>query len=264
VAGYHVARERDEDGWWCLVDAGAHGGDRTGHAHTDLGHVELALGTRPIVADPGSLVYTGHDSRRGWDRSLEAHATLAVTGAPLDQPSGAFGWQRTAPTPETSFTPRPDGAITRLRYEWRAASGVRLSHERQVALFDGGGVVIVDWLTGAAGLDVTLSWPLLMPPEAISLDATGARLAGGVVRLRWASSGGATLSPSLTAVTFAATYQTPVPAAMLRLASRVGETWVAVSWFTRGEGALRAVIADQQIEIVTPDGQHHRLSRSVG
>jgi len=262
-AGYYLAREPDENGWWCLVTAGAHGGEHSGHAHTDLGHVELALGTRPIVTDPGSLVYTGNDTRRGWDRSPEAHATLSVAGAPLAEPSGAFGWRRTAPTPKAVFTPRADGATTRLRYEWRATDGVRLSHERQVALFDGSGVVVADWLGGAAGREVTLSWPLLLLPSEILLDAMGASLAGGAVRLRWASSSGNTLSPSVSAVTFAATYQTPVPAAMLRLSSRVGQDWVAVTWFTTGERALKSAISGQEIAITTPDGRSLRLCRGV-
>jgi len=65
VAGYFVGREsQDTDGWWCLVDAGPHGGDRTGHAHTDLGHVEIARGATHVVVDPGCAGYTiGRDAR---------------------------------------------------------------------------------------------------------------------------------------------------------------------------------------------------------
>jgi hypothetical protein len=261
VAGYHLARERDEAGWWSLVDAGAHGGDRSGHAHTDLGHVELVLGTRPIVADPGSLVYTGSETRRRWDRSLEAHATLAVAGAPLDESAGPFGWRRTSPTPEAVFTPRNDGAITRLRYQWRAADGTRLTHERQVALLDGAGVVIVDWLSGGAGRNVMLSWPLPMPPSAIHLADQEALLGGGLVRLRWATAGGDSLSGEVLAQTFADTYQTPVDSAMLRLSGRAGPDWVAVCWFTAAERSLHATISGQRVELSTPHGRLLELSR---
>ena len=248
MAGYHIARERDDAGWWSMVDAGAHGGERTGHAHTDLGHVELVLGARPILADPGSLVYTGDEARRRWDRSLEAHAALSVSGAPLDEPAGPFAWRRTSPTPEAVFTPLENGAITRLRYHWRAGDGARLTHERQVALLDGAGVVIADWLGGAAGRDVTLSWPLSMEPSAIELHDRNALLDGGRVRLGWATVGGE-VTPSVVAQSFADTYQTPIQGAMLRLTGTAGPDWVAVCWFSAATGALQAEVVGQRIAI---------------
>ena len=250
MAGYHVAREPDEAGWWSMVDAGAHGGERTGHAHTDLGHVELVLGATPIVADPGSLAYTGNETRRRWDRSLEAHATLSVAGAPLDEPAGPFSWRRTSPTPEAASMPLECGAITRLRYHWRAADGARLTHERQVALLHGRGVVVADWLGGAAGREVTLSWPLPMEASAVALEDQEARLGDGLVRMGWATGHGA-LSPMVVAQTFADTYQTPVPGAMLRLSGIAGPEWVAVSWFSTGTASLQAEIAGQRIALIS-------------
>jgi hypothetical protein len=250
VAGYHIARERDDDGWWSMVDAGAHGGERTGHAHTDLGHVELVLGTRPVLADPGSLVYTGNEARRHWDRSLEAHATLSVAGAPLDEPAGPFAWRRTSPTPEAVFTTLENGAITRLRYHWRAGDGARLTHERQVALLDGAGVVIADWLSGGAGREVMLSWPLAMELSAVTLAGQEALLDGGLVRVGWAT-GGDAVSASVVAQSFADTYQTPVEGAMLRLSGTAGPDWVAVCWFSAGHRSLHAEITGQRIALVS-------------
>src|SRR5205814_383759 len=58
AAGYYVAHDNDDAGWYCLVDAGPHGGTLTGHAHSDLGHVEIACGDRHVVCDPGSPSYT--------------------------------------------------------------------------------------------------------------------------------------------------------------------------------------------------------------
>jgi hypothetical protein len=254
AAGYHIARERDAAGWWCLVDAGAHGGERTGHAHTDLGHVELVLDRRPLVADPGSLVYTGNEARRRWDRSLEAHATLSVSGAPLDEPAGPFSWRKTSPAPEAVFIPLQNGAITRLRYHWRAGDGARLTHERQVALVEGEGVVIADWLHGGAGRDVMLSWPLAMDSSAVELGDQDALLDGGRVRLSWATGGGK-VTPRIAAQTFADTYQTPVPGSMLRLTGTAGPDWVAVSWFSAATGSLQARIVGQRIAI-TSSGEH--------
>ena len=53
-AGYYVVSEGvATDAWYCLVDGGPHGGDRTGHAHSDCGHVEIARGPRLLEVDPG-------------------------------------------------------------------------------------------------------------------------------------------------------------------------------------------------------------------
>ena len=260
VAGYYIARERDETGWWSMVDAGAHGGERTGHAHTDLGHVELVLGARPVLADPGSLVYTGNEARRRWDRSLGAHATLSVSGAPLDEPSGPFAWRRTSPTPEAVFTPLENGAITRLRYRWRAADGARLTHERQVALLEGAGVVIADWLIGGAGREVMLSWPLPLDPSAVALAGQEALLDGGAVHINWATGGG-TVTAEVVSQTFADTYQTPVEGAMLRLSGTAGAEWVAVCWFRAGERSLEAEISGQRIALVSAGERVLELNR---
>jgi hypothetical protein len=264
VAGYHLMREHAEDGWWCLVDAGAHGGDRTGHAHTDLGHVELALGSVPIVADPGSLTYTDDVARRRWDRSSEAHGTLTVAEAPLARPAGPFGWRRTAPTPDVAFTPRGDGATCRLRYAWRAEDGGRITHERQVALIDGQGVVIADWVTGARGRDVRLWWPLPMPLAAIRLEAAGASLACGAVCVGWASAGGATPVAELLPQTFADTYRTPKPGSILRLSGRAHDEWVAVTWFTSAKPSLTVAIAGQQIVVTARNGRCLSLDKVAG
>lgn len=254
VAGYHIAREGNQAGWWSMVDAGAHGGERTGHAHTDLGHVELVLGGLPILVDPGSLVYTGNEPRRHWDRSLEAHATLSVAGAPLDEPAGPFAWKRTSPTPETVFTPLQNGASTRLRYHWRAEDGTRLTHERQVVLLEGTGVVIADWLSGGADRQVTLSLPLNMEPSAVALQGQEALLEGGLVRVGWATGTGA-VSASVVAQTFADSYQTPVNGAMLRLSGTAGPDWVAACWFSAGERSLHAEISGQRIALVSAGEQ---------
>ena len=267
VAGYYVARENVESGragWWTLVDAGPHGGERTGHAHTDLGHLELSLGPRPIVADPGSLVYTCDDARRGWDRSLAAHASLAVAGAPLDEPAGPFGWRRTAPAPASGITTAAGGACVTLSYRWRADDGRWLSHERQVMLIDLAGVIVADWLAGAEGLDVTLSWPLPMPTDQIRLQAGDAMLAGGTVRMAWTSSGGGGLVPRLVSHTFAGTYRTPAPGSLLHLSDQAGSHWTAVTWFARAEEPLDVTIDGGRIGIATADGRTFELRQGGG
>ena len=267
VAGYYVARENaapGRAGWWTLVDAGPHGGERTGHAHTDLGHLELSLGPRPIVADPGSLVYTCDDARRGWDRSLAAHASLAVAGAPLDEPAGPFSWWRTAPAPVAEIATAAGAPRVTLRYRWRADDGRWLSHERQVLLIDLGGVVVADWLAGAEGHEVTLSWPLPMPSDQVRLQADDALLAGGAVRMAWASSGGRGLVSRVASQSFADTYRTPMAGSHLHLTDRAGSHWTAVTWFTRPEESLQVTVDGTRIGVVTGDGRTFALRQGDG
>jgi hypothetical protein len=131
AAGYFGATDYSETGsWYCVVDAGPHGGDRTGHAHTDLGHVEVALGAASIVVDPGCAVYASDDVRRDWYRSLKSHASLTSDSDSL--------WSCT------------------LRY----APSPSLEHERQVLLVRGYGVFIADFVDGSGVHTLAQHWPL--------------------------------------------------------------------------------------------------------
>src|SRR6185503_6702964 len=119
--------------WMCVVDAGPHGGDRTGHAHTDLGHVEIAHGTVHITADPGCPAYTPHSSARDWFRSEEAHACLVLPGFPLAEPAGSFSWKRCAPTPSVESGDTGELWWCLLAYS-PATGSLAVRHVRQVVL----------------------------------------------------------------------------------------------------------------------------------
>ncbi|MCU0649397.1 MAG: heparinase II/III family protein [Gemmatimonadaceae bacterium] len=191
AAGYMGAAE--QNGWYVIVDAGPHGGDVTGHAHTDLGHIEIARGDSRIVVDPGCGVY-GHDvRRRDWYRSLGAHATVTINGNPLAQPSGAFGWAAVAPTPERVHRLDDCGWQGRL---WYGIPGTSGRHERQVVLVPQCGVVVVDWISGLDQTAGAWHWPLATSAVTLARDARWVRV--GEVVLSWAASDAIRASQELT------------------------------------------------------------------
>ena len=177
AAGYFVGREDGSSGaWYCLVDAGPHGGDRTGHAHTDLGHVEIAHGSAALVADPGCVAYTIDAAARDLARSERVHACLVIDGEPLAVPRGPFAWARLSPTPTVDWANTPSCWWCELRYERPTSLGA-VSHRRSVVLVRGGGVVVSDWVLGDVELDMALHWPLGTAPEDIALSEDSARVA---------------------------------------------------------------------------------------
>lgn len=187
-AGYFVGREHDgADAWWCLVDAGPHGGDRTGHAHTDLGHVEISKGSTLIVVDPGCPAYTTDRTGRDWIRSEFAHACLVIDGSPLAAPSGPFSWAHIAPIPSARW--RDEGRMwwCELSYTRDHAAG-RLTHRRQVALVRGCGIAVCDWFDGDAPPSLALHWPLGDAPGTATLS--GCQLHGRTYDVTWGTPAG--------------------------------------------------------------------------
>jgi hypothetical protein len=214
AAGYFVARESEAaDAWWCLVDAGPHGGDRTGHAHTDLGHVEIARGGTHIVVDPGCAGYTIGRAARDRARSETAHACLVVEGSPLAVPAGSFSWSRLAPTPTARSG--DDGQVwwCDLVYE-REAVGGRLTHRRQVLLVRGVGVIVCDWIAGTTDGAIAVHWPLgASPGEMAQSDSA---VVTPRYRVAWSGAVGP-LDASVQSTTRAPGYARQVDGTLLRL-----------------------------------------------
>jgi hypothetical protein len=198
-AGYLGAA--DERGWYVLVDVGPHGGNLTGHAHTDVGHVEVCHGARPILLDSGCAVYTADEERRNWYRSLAAHATVMVNGDRLADPSSAFGWARIAPTPQGWLTSLQSATTIHLRYS--APSG-QWQHERVVVLVHSIGVLIADFISGRAVERVQWNWPVGSPESLVVRSGGGPWIEAGAARLHWAASAPLTASvvPTRTSPTY--------------------------------------------------------------
>ena len=77
--GFYVLRS---GGTYAIVrcgDTGRYG--RGGHSHNDQLSFELFAGGRPLVADPGTYLYTPDPEARNLFRSTAYHATLRIGGA---------------------------------------------------------------------------------------------------------------------------------------------------------------------------------------
>ena len=168
-AGYYVLAESNSPRpWWVVVDGGPHGGEVTGHAHTDLGHVELARGSTQLLVDAGSTCYSGDAGRRTNDRSLAGHASLMIDDDALAEPRDAFRWRRIAPTPavSTGTCTSADAPWVAIRY--RHPCGV--IHERRVLLLPTFGVLVMDHVAGEGRHRLHWRWPLPVPTDRLILD----------------------------------------------------------------------------------------------
>lgn len=217
-AGYYVGRDRGTGaGWYCVVDAGSHGGDLTGHAHTDLGHVEIAHGATRLVSDPGCAAYTTDRQARDRARAEQAHACLVVDGEPLAIPAGPFSWSRIAPTPAADWRATDDLWWCELRYD-RSHSHGALTHRRQVILAHGAGIAICDWVTGDRPPAMALHWPLGADPTEVVLD-NGTLVVSGH-RVRWyASRGPGTLRATLESLARSSGYARAQAGLLLRVSA---------------------------------------------
>jgi hypothetical protein len=103
IGGYFVMR----DGWtdtdnYLLLDCGVHGAMNCGHSHADALAIDVAVGGRTLLVDPGT--YTYHESKewRDFFRSTSAHNTLSIDNRSSSEPNGKFSWNSAAEaTPKT-------------------------------------------------------------------------------------------------------------------------------------------------------------------
>ena len=182
-AGYFVALDdTTQDQWYCVVDAGPHGGGKTGHAHTDVGHVELVAGKDLILCDPGCAVYASDPVKREWYRSLRAHSCLSIDDDPLAITRGPFGWSQVAPTPFAIAEEHHDYWTCRLRY---SLVNRTVTHERQVMLLRGWGLIVVDFVLGEGEHELRWHWPLAVPIEVLAPALSGASVALGKTVMTW-------------------------------------------------------------------------------
>lgn len=76
------------------IDAGPHGAGGGGHGHADALSIQLAIGGRDVLVDPGTFVYASADAERQVFRGTGSHNTLQIDGVDQAEPAGPFPWQR--------------------------------------------------------------------------------------------------------------------------------------------------------------------------
>ena len=234
TAGYFSARDDwSEHGWYALVDAGPHGGDLTGHAHADLGHVEIAHGKEWITVDPGCSLYNGDPERRNWYRRQIAHGCLVLDATELAIPGARpFRWASVAPTPEADTSDEGSHWYCRLWYEYSTMRG-RVAHERQIVLVRGCGVIVCDLLTGTATHDVEVRWPLAVPRSRATICEGSSALVGNSL-ISWFSSAPTPLTSTVEESRRSPKFGEEMSASTLILSQRVAATPFAFATaFTR-------------------------------
>lgn len=274
-AGYYGIREAgSRRAWFCVVDAGPHGGDSTGHAHTDLGHVEIARGDVRIVADPGSSSYTADLEARDRERSEQAHACLVLAEAPLASPRGPFAWHSVAVTPRAQSGADPDAWWCELSYARRATNLANASvvrHRRLVVLIHSFGIVVCDEIDGPAEARPSIHWPIPHPLDV--LVRTERSIQGPGFGIAWAASSPATVDSSLESTSYSPAYGERWPASVLRLSPIPSDSAVVVTAFTEqpaevvldraGERAATISSGNIEVRLALRGGGMPRVQRTV-
>lgn len=260
-AGYYVGREHPgTDAWYCLVDAGVHGGGLTGHAHTDLGHIEIARGDAHIVVDPGCASYTMNAAKRDWCRSEAAHACLVVQHAPLAVPRSAFSWQRVSPVPRVAHGESDALWWCDLAYQ-RVDVPHGLTHRRQVVLVRGWGIVIADWIDAASGVSFAMHWPLGV--SSAVLEATRVRARG--FSAHWTVGEAAAGTPVVEHVMSSPGYGREQPSTLLRVPARAsGNSWVTTGFGDEHSRMTAARVSDGSLRIELSGASRHSLVMQPG
>ena len=249
AAGYFGARERrSAEPWYCLVDGGPHGGDRTGHAHDDGSHVEIARGALRLSVDPGSSTYTGDPERREWERSAAAHATLLLESRVTAQSRGPFGWATVPPDPETVTDATSPYWACRVQRRW--AGGAPAVHERQVVLLPTRGVLVCDWLHGAAGEAVRVTWPLGSQPEVPRLEGRRVQVGEGAA-VGWSWQGLEAARAQLAPHRFAPSFGRSEAGTALLLRGTAQQAAALVTVFLEGRAVPRFSWQAESVEVAT-------------
>jgi Heparinase II/III-like protein/Heparinase II/III N-terminus len=94
ASGIHVCANSDPLPQQLVIDAGPQGAGRAGHGHADALSVQLSIGGRRLLVDPGTFCYVSDKGERGWFRGTAAHNTLRVDNCDQAEPSGPFGWRQ--------------------------------------------------------------------------------------------------------------------------------------------------------------------------
>ncbi|HTA32094.1 MAG TPA: alginate lyase family protein [Solirubrobacteraceae bacterium] len=183
--GWYVMRH---ERLWAIVRCGDVGLEGIGaHAHNDQLSFELALGEQPLIVDPGSYLYTADARARNAFRSTRAHSTLSVGGAEQNRLRSDYLFT----LPEESrarcvrFDPQGARAVFVGEHSGFHELGRPVRHRRELS-FDGEGcvVTITDTVLGAAGEELTWSFPLA-PGEASAEESHAlASFAGAELEIR--------------------------------------------------------------------------------
>lgn len=185
-AGHAVVR--DANGHYLLITNAMVGTKGFGnHKHNDQLSFEYHLGGVPIVADPGSFVYTSDAAARNLFRGTASHSTLEIDGAEQNElnPEWLFRLFETARAEHLSFAATDRSVEYRGRHVGYARLEGGLTHERRFQLErETGTLLIGDRLDGRGSHSFRWHFHLAPGVEVRQPDDRGFVLTAGRVRVR--------------------------------------------------------------------------------
>jgi hypothetical protein len=156
--GFYVLRGEDLYAIVRCGDTGRYG--HGGHSHNDQLSFELAVGGQPVVADPGTYLYTADPEARNLFRSTGYHATLRLGGAEQNE-------LRT----DDLFAMEDIAQAEALSWDARSFEGRHRGHTRRIEL-GRGELRITDTVESAGGQELAWTFPLA-PGAELEIRADG-------------------------------------------------------------------------------------------
>jgi hypothetical protein len=149
-----------------VIDAGALGTGRAGHSHADVLSLNLSIGGREFLSDPGTFSYVSAKIDRNRLRGTGAHNTLRIDDLDQAEPDGPFGWRS---LPRVSVEAQQHGKTFDLVVANQSASE-RLPnaplHQRTLFYLKSRFWLVRDVITGAGTHQLELFWHL---PPAVGI-----------------------------------------------------------------------------------------------
>lgn len=181
AGGFHVLRSGGLQIVFRAGDTGMRG--RGGHSHNDQLALELAAAEGPLLADPGSYLYTADPAARDLFRSTAFHSTLRIDGVeqnPLDGPT-LFALPDRTRTELLAFEAGERPSV-RARHHGYATLPRPAVHERALRL-DGPErtVTVVDEVRSEGGHELLWTWTLAGGEARVERGCCRARI--GAVEL---------------------------------------------------------------------------------
>jgi hypothetical protein len=157
-----------------IVDAGPHGVQSAGHSHADALSLDLTVGARPVVVDPGTGSYVG--PWRDRFRATVAHNTLSLAGGVGSAiPAGPFQWNRWPRTVLRHWSVGAEWTAFEAEHDGYCRMIPGLVHRRSVVFREGWGWLVLDRLAGvgsAAAIRFQLDAGLLPTVEGHAASVT--------------------------------------------------------------------------------------------
>ena len=169
------------DGWGAaaslaVFDCGPHGMGNGGHAHADLGSIDLTLRGRAVVSDPGTWSYLTGGGERDRFRNAAAHAVPIVDGQGSAEPGTAFSWDRIPRVLARSAQISADCDIVAFSHDGFLHLEDPVAHRRALLRMRHEYWLVIDTFRSARRHDVSISYPLA-PGLRAHLDGTRAVIA---------------------------------------------------------------------------------------